>query len=115
MSGFIARLSVPFEATVKEIVFARKPDARLFDASYLARFAGEYSLMGQPLAISIKGNALIASMPGQPPLDLVPTLAGDFALKQMQVVTLHFLTTEQGQVDGLEMRQPSTTLTAKRK
>ena len=112
VSGFIARVSVPYEASVKEIVFTKKPDARLFDASYLAKYAGEYNLMGQPLAISVKGNSLVVNLPGQPPMDLVPTLSGDFMLKQLQVVTLHFLSTEQGQVDGVEMRQPSTTLTA---
>ena len=115
VAGFISTVSVPFEATVKEIVFSRKPDARLFQASYLARFAGEYSLMGQPLTISAKGDSLVVNMPGQPSMDLVPTLSGDFMLKQVQVMTLHFLMTEQGQVDGVELRQPSTTLTAKRK
>ena len=115
LSGFIARVSTPFEASVKEIVFVKKPDARLFEASYLAKYAGEYSLMGQPLAINIKGNSLVVNLPGQPAMDLVPTLSGDFMLKNLQVVTLHFLMTEQGQVDGVEMRQPSTTLTAKRK
>ncbi len=115
VNGFVATVSAPFEASVKEIVFAKKPDGRLFDPAYLARFAGEYNLLGQTITISVKGNSLVADRAGQPPLDLIPTLRGDFSVKQVQVVSFHFLTNEQGAVSALEVRQPGTTLTAKRK
>ena len=115
VNGFIASVSAQFEASVKEIAFSKKPDSRLFDATYLTRFAGDYSLMGQTISVGLKGNALIASLPGQPPFDLVPSLSGDFVLRQVQVVTLHFVADEQGKVDAVELRQPGTVLTAKRK
>jgi CubicO group peptidase (beta-lactamase class C family) len=114
-NGFIASVTVPFEPAVKEIVFARKPDARLFDPAYLARFAGDYNLLGQTISVGIKGNALVANLPGQPQLDLVPSLSGDFVLKQVQIVTLHFVDDEQGKPTAVELRQPGTVLTAKRK
>ena len=115
VNGFVASVSAPFEPSVKEIVFAKKPDARLFDPAYLARFSGEYNLLGQTISVSVKGNVLVANVPGQPQFDLVPGLSGDFAIKQAQVITMHFLMNEQGQVSGLEVRQPGTVLTAKRK
>lgn len=115
VNGFVASVSAPFEPSVKEIIFAKKPDARLFDPAYLARFTGEYNLLGQTISVSVKGNVLVANVPGQPQFDLVPGLSGDFAIKQAQVITMHFLVNAQGQVSGLEVRQPGTVLTAKRK
>jgi hypothetical protein len=115
VNGFIAGVSAPFEAAVKEIVFTRKPDPRLFDPAYLARFTGDYNLLGQTISVGVKGSALVANIPGQPQFDLIPGLSGDFAIKQAQVITLHFVTNEQGQVNGVELRQPGTVLTAKRK
>jgi hypothetical protein len=114
-SGYVASISVPFEPSVKEIVFAKKPDARLSDPNYLARYAGEYVLTGQTLTVSVKGDQLVLSMPGQPPIELMPTLSGDFAMKQTRIVTLHFLSSENAPVSGFELRQPGTTLTANRK
>jgi len=114
-NGFIASIAAPFEAAVKEIVFVKKPDARLFDPAYLARFAGDYNMLGQTINVSIKGNSLVANLPGQPPLDLLPSLSGDFVIKQMQVVSLHFVSDDQGKVSAVEIRQPGTVLTAKRK
>ena len=92
-SGFIAGVSAPFEASVSPIVFKKKPDARLSDPAYLARFTGEYSLMGQIWTVSLKGNALAVSVPGQP----------------------HFVSDEAGKISAIEIRQPNTVLTAKRK
>jgi CubicO group peptidase (beta-lactamase class C family) len=115
VNGFIASVSAPFEAAVKEIVFVKKPDARLFDPTFLARFIGDYNLQGQTISISIKGNALVANVSGQPQLDLMPSLSGDFVLKQVSVVTLHFVSDDQGKVSAMELRQPGTVLTAKRK
>ena len=114
-NGFITTVAAPFEPAVKEIVFAKKPDARLFDPTYLARFTGDYDLLGQTMSVGIKGNALVANLPGQPQLDLMPSLSGDFVIKQAQVVTLHFVSDEQGRVSAVEVRQPGTVLTAKRR
>ncbi|MGH9839550.1 MAG: serine hydrolase [Blastocatellia bacterium] len=115
VNGFIANVSAPFEAAMKEIVFARKPDARLFDPAYLARFTGDYNLLGQTVSVSVKGSALVANLPGQPQFDLLPSLSGDFVIKQAQVITLHFVSDEQGKPNAVEIRQPGTVLTAKRK
>jgi len=114
-SGFISAVAVPFEPSVRDIVFTKKPDARLYDAEYLKRFVGTYDLVGQPVALALKGNALTAALPGQPALDLSPALGGDFALKQIRVVTIHFLADESGEITGFEFRQPGTVLTAKRR
>ena len=115
VNGYIAEVSAQFESSVKEIVFAKKPDARLFDPAYLSRYAGAYDLMGQTISVSLKGAALVAVIGGQPSVDLIPTLSGDFTLKQLQVVSLHFIMDDKGTAASFELRQPGTVLTAKRK
>ncbi len=113
--GYVARIAVPFEAAVKEIVFTKKPDARLYEAGYLKRFAGTYALPGTPVTVSLKGNALSVMIPGQPSYDLVPSLSGDFTLKQAQVVSLHFVADDKGNITAAEIRQPGSVITATRK
>ncbi len=115
VNGYVAKVSAQLEASVKEIVFAKKPDARLFDPTYLSRYTGAYDLMGQTINVSLKGNALVAVLGGQPPMDLVPALSGDFMLKQLQVISIHFVTDDKGNAASFELRQPGTVLTAKRK
>jgi uncharacterized protein DUF3471/beta-lactamase family protein len=114
-NGYVARVTVPFEPAVKEIVFTKKPEARLYEAEYLKRFTGTYQLPGAPVTISLKGNALSMAVPGQPAYDLVPSLSGDFVLKQALVVSLHFVTDDASKVMAVELRQPGSVITAKRR
>ena len=100
---------------VKDIVFAKKPDARLFDPAYLARFTGEYELAGQTITVSLKGNTLTAQPTGQTRSELVPGVDGDFTPKLSRAVSWHFVTDASGKVTAAELRQPNTVLTAKRK
>jgi hypothetical protein len=83
--------------------------------AYLSRYAGAYDLIGQTVNVSLKGAALVAVGGGQPPMDLIPTLSGDFTLKQVQVVSIHFIMDDKGNAASFELRQPGTVLTAKRK
>jgi CubicO group peptidase (beta-lactamase class C family) len=113
--GFVSALSVPFEPSVKDIVFTKKPDARLFDADYLKRFLGSYELPNQMATVSLKANSLVVQVGPQLPQELVPTVGGDFALKQARIVTLHFVADPNGVVTAVEFRQPNGVFTAKRK
>ncbi len=113
--GFVASVSAPFEPSVKDIVFTKKPDARLFDAQYLKNFVGTFELPGQALVIALKGNVLTASLPGQPVLELVPELGGWFSLKGVSVVSLRFQLDEKGQASSIDVRQPNGVYTAKKK
>jgi CubicO group peptidase (beta-lactamase class C family) len=115
VNGYVARIAAPFDAAVKEIVFTKKPDAKLYDAAYLKRFAGTYMLPGAPITISLKGNTLVAMIPGQPPYDLMPSLSGDFFLKQAQIVNLHFVVDDNGVVTATDIHQPGGVVTARRR
>ncbi len=114
LNGRVASLAGVFDAAVDEIVFRKKPEARLSDPEYLKRFAGSYDLAGQKVVVSLKGNVLAASLPGQPELELVPDMGGEFVLKQARIISIRFLAGPDGAVTGLEFIQPNGIFEAKR-
>jgi len=115
VDGNIASVAVPIEPVVNAVAFTKKPDARLSDPVYLQRFLGEYVLAGMTVRIYLKGSALVMSVPGQPEYTLVPGLGGVFQLKEYSVIQIRFLEDAQGQVTGLESRQPEGVYSAKKK
>ncbi|MBI1761503.1 MAG: serine hydrolase [Acidobacteria bacterium] len=114
-NGNVVNLSALMEPSVNEIVFKKKPAAQWFEAAYLARFVGDYTLINQTISVSLRGNTLIAQAPGAPPQELIPGVDGGFTLKQSRAQTWYFTTDGQGQVTGIEVRQRGAVLNAKRK
>jgi hypothetical protein len=114
VNGYVAAVAVPFEPTLGEIAFAKKPDAKLSDPAYLNKVAGKYQLQSQTLTVSLRGDSLTLIVPGQPVYDLVPELAGEYSLRQVKVVTLKFVEDAKGQVAGIELYQPGGVFEAKR-
>lgn len=115
MDGDVAALQSPMEPAVRDIVFARKPDARLKDPAYLARFAGAYELGPNAVTITLQGNALTMEVAGRPQPDLVPDRNDRFFLKGASGVSLVFETDAKGNVTGFRLVQPDGVYTAKRK
>ena len=115
VNGQIASVSAPIEPAVKDVVFTKRPEARLSDPAYLQRFLGEYELAGMAIRISLKGSSLVMSVPGQPEYTLVPGLGGVFHLKDVSVIQVRFLEDGQGRVTVLESRQPDGVYTANKK
>ena len=114
VNGNVAALEAPFEPTLDAIVFDKKPDARLFDSSYLQQFVGKYQLATQTLNINIKGNGLTLYIPGGAELNLVPQVGDEFILKQVKIVSLRFKFDDEGKVVALELFQPDGVYEAKR-
>ena len=112
VNGHVAAIAAPFEPSVDEIIFTKKPDSRMFDPEYLKKFIGEYELAGQIFTVNLKGNTLTLQAPGQSPYELVPDLGEEFYLKQVKIVSMAFTVDEQGKVTGLELYQPDGTYTA---
>ncbi len=106
VNGNVAALEAPFEPTLEDIIFEKKPDARLFDPDYLRQFVGKYQLATQTLTISLKGDGLILYIPGRDGIDLVPQVGDEFVLKQVKIVSMRFKTDEKGDVVALELFQP---------
>lgn len=114
-NGNVVNLSALMEPSVNEIVFKKKPAAQWFEAAYLARFVGDYTLINQTISVSLRGNTLIAQAPGAPPQELVPGVDGGFTMKQSRAQIWYFTTDAQGKVTGIEVRQRGAVLNAKRK
>jgi hypothetical protein len=105
-NGNVVGVSIPFEASVDDINFVKKPDARLFDPAYLKTLLGAYALPTQTVTVGLKGDVLTLSIPGQTVYDLVPEVGGEFSLKVAKVVRVKFLEDAKGQVAALEVSQP---------
>ncbi len=98
-NGNVVGLTVPFEASVDDIYFVKKPDARLSDPAYLKTLLGAYALPTQTVTVGLKGDVLTLTIPGQPVYDLVPEVGGEFSLKAAKVVRLRFQDGRQGPGD----------------
>jgi len=114
MKGEIDAVVGPFEPSVDEIVFKRKPDARMFDPEYLAQFLGMYEIAGQPITISLKGNVLTAQAAGQPQFELLPDRNDEFNLKGVTGYSVKFVKDDEGGVTAF-FNQPNGVFEAKRK
>lgn len=103
------------EAEAKDIVFKRKPDARMSDPAYLKQFLGEYELAGQVVTVALKGNVLTLTVPGQPQYELVPDRLNEFNLKNLSIISVKFTVDEKEGVTEAVFNQPEGVFTAKRK
>jgi hypothetical protein len=114
MKGSVDGLRVALEPAVEDIVFTKKPDARLFDPAFLATLVGSYQLVDQKVCIELKGNALVAVVPGQPPYELVPDRGTEFNLKGVSGYSVTFVLTPDNRVEELRFNQPEGVYSAKR-
>ena len=114
LNGRVAMVAGAFEPAVDDIVFKKKPDAKLSDPEYLKRFTGTYELMGQAIAVNVQGNVLVISAAGQAPSELVPDLGGEFILKDARVISIRFVEGPGGAVTALEFIQPNGIYEAKK-
>jgi CubicO group peptidase (beta-lactamase class C family) len=113
--GNINHLALPLEPSVKEIVFERVAESQLRQRAFLERLAGNYEIMGMVLAITLKGeDTLVATLPGQPSLELIPYRGTTFNLKGLTGASLTFHLGESGPAGSVELVQPGAVLPAKR-
>ena len=115
IKGNVAAVEAPFEPAVANIVFKKKPAAKMFDARYLKQFVGEYDLAGRAIRIEPAGNSLKLIVPGQPPYTLAPALGEEFTLKEYSTVSIRFSFDENGRVQALLLRQPDGMVTARKR
>lgn len=114
MKGEVYALAAPFELLVDEIIFTRKPDVRMEDPEYLARFLGKYKLANQVVTVGLKGNTLTLTVPGQPQYDLMPSRDDEFNLKGLSGFSVRFVKNDDGTMIA-RFNQPNGIFDAKRK
>lgn len=113
LDGEIEALFISLEAAVAPLRFKRAPDPNLSDPSYLARFAGTYSLLGADIVIAVADDHLTATAPGQGATVLGPLWNDSFVVSDMENARISFVV-EDGQATSLIVRQAGQTFSAKR-
>jgi CubicO group peptidase (beta-lactamase class C family) len=113
-TGEIASIVAPFEPSVEPLEFKRRAPAGLREPIALERFVGEYELSGAVVTIARHDSTLIATVPGQPDYELVPTAEATFELRDLPGYSVKF-SPRRGKVDRLVFVQPNGTFVARRK
>lgn len=114
--GMVDRISIPFEPTVDNIVFARVADSAMTDHAFLEQFVGTYDLVGNVISVEFKGeDVLQLTFPGQPEYELVPVKGTEFAVKGVSSVSVEFKQDESGRVTEALVTQMGATFSARRR
>ena len=113
-NGNVVGVAIPFEASVDDIYFVKKPDAKMSDPAYLKTLVGSYALASQAVTVAVKGDVLTLTIPGQPTYELVPEVGDEFSLKVAKVVRVRFVPDAKGQMTTLEVSQPGGVFEYKR-
>lgn len=114
LAGRVAAVRVPMDLSVDPIRFERLPDPRLSDPAYLASLEGAYRLGPQTLAISLRGESLVLTVPGQPDYRLEPDLGETFTSPLLNGYWVEFERDDQGRVTALVLHQPNGVFRAER-
>jgi CubicO group peptidase (beta-lactamase class C family) len=116
--GDVASLSAPLEPTVADIVFTRKPDKQLTDRDFLETLVGRYDMPGetQPLTISLHGDhTLVASLPGEPGYELIPTRGTTFKFAGHGSFSIEFKKDSTGKITEAAYDRVDTVLILKKR
>jgi hypothetical protein len=89
--GELSMVTGTLEGSVKDIVFKRVAERRMFETAFLQPFTGDYDTPGSPLTVSLAGeDTLQLSSPGEPPTKLIPRHGSRFDLKDQTGVSVEF-------------------------
>jgi CubicO group peptidase (beta-lactamase class C family) len=116
--GDVDALTMPLEAQTADIVFEKKPPARLSDPAFLKAVSGTYVLVDQPsvtVTVALEGDALTALVPGQPPYNLEPYRGTEFRFRELTGYSIRFLPDAKDVVDEILVIQPDGVYRGKRK
>lgn len=91
LQGDIESLSIPFEPSVKDIVFTRLPDRRMTEKTFLEPLTGTYQHGPATVMVAMKGdNAITLASAGQTPLELEPIRGTRFKIKGQNGASVEF-------------------------
>src|SRR5215472_4304357 len=112
--GDVDRISAPLAPALGEdILFTRAPGKVSQEA--LQKLAGDYQLAEQTVTVSLVGDALRLTVPGQPQYELIPRKELSFDVKGMPGFSLEFQMDASGKITEAVFNQPNGVFHAKRK
>lgn len=117
VKGDIESLSLPLEASVKDIVFKKQVVTIDVTKADLEKYVGEYELPGPTIVkVYIKDEkTLMVFIPGQPDYEVIPVKPDVFNLKILSGYSVQFDKDASGKITALNFVQPNGTFKAKRK
>jgi hypothetical protein len=114
--GEISELQANLESSVKEIVFKRVAEKRMFETAFLRQFTGVYDNPGQPMTVTLAGESTLQLVfPGEPPRKLIPRHGTRFDVDELTGVTLEFKLDAAGQVQEVVIFTPGSAYAVPRK
>jgi CubicO group peptidase (beta-lactamase class C family) len=112
--GEVSELHMPMEAAVGVIAFKRKASNELLAADYLKQFEGLFESDLFSLNIALKGNQLMAIIPGAADeYALIPEKSLQFSFKGMPGATARFTSAEDGKITAMMFITPNGTFNFK--
>jgi CubicO group peptidase (beta-lactamase class C family) len=113
-AGDIASVSAALEPALNEdIVFTRAPEKLPHDA--LQALTGDYLLHEMIVSVSLAGDILRLTVPGQPQYELVPIKGLSFEVKGMSGFSIDFVKDASGKLSEAVFHQPNGVFHAQRK
>lgn len=106
VNGDISELILPLETKTPDVLFTRKAEDSLNNASYLRSFTGVYEIYSYTVEIMLRNQSLFAVIPGQPMYELVPSAPNEFSIKSLSGFTVRFVMDENNQVQEVLLNQP---------
>ena len=114
--GDISKLTIPFEAGVKDIEFIKETKTTEVTKADLEKYVGEYDLTGVIVKVYIRGeNTLMVLVPGQPDYELVSVKKDEFDLKIIKGYSVKFDVNEKGETTVMSFIQPNGIFKATKK
>jgi CubicO group peptidase (beta-lactamase class C family) len=113
--GEVDKISVPFESGIKPIEFVRKPKNVPATAASLAKYVGDYDIMGTVAKVSTRNNKLYVLVPGQPEYELAPMEAHKFSFVAVNGFYVQFDVDAKGNTTAMTFLQPNGNFTATKK
>ena len=113
--GDVGEVVVPFESSVGDIVFKKRPNQTTASFDYLMQFVGPYDVDDKTVEIVLRGGALYAVIPGQPLYEMVPNGSNEFTVKKIAGLSVRFLLNDESQVEEVLLIAPYGAMSAKPK
>ncbi len=115
--GEISKLTIPFEAGVKDIEFVKETKTIEVSKSDLEKYTGEYEFApGKGCKFYIKNEKILyAFVEGQPEYELTPTDKNKFDFKILKGYSVQFESNEKGEIISVNFIQPNGTFKATKK
>lgn len=115
-SGNINAISAPLESSVDPIILKKEIRTISLSKELLEKYTGNYEIQGATVKVYLRAdNTLMASVPGQPDYELLPTGDHTFTIRVLSGYSIVFEAGANNAITGLKFVQPNGTFKATKK